>query len=235
MILLIKMITAHIIGDFVLQSQKWVEEKKKKKVMAPALYFHVFIHGLLLFVFTFDAANWLLILLIMLTHYGIDLAKLYFQQPRTKTMWFFADQLLHLISLFIIWFFLTNQDITLFDFLDSADFWAYSAGLFFLIFAANILIRELLSYIGSLAETNNQSLPNAGKYIGIIERLLIFIFVVLDFWQAIGFLLAAKSIFRFGDLSEAKNRKLTEYVMIGTLLSFGIAIVCGLIVSYIVR
>jgi hypothetical protein len=50
-------------------------------------------------------------------------------------------------------------------------------------------------------------------------------------FDAIGFLLAAKSIFRFGDLKEAKDRKLTEYVLIGTLLSFGIALLIGLLVK----
>jgi hypothetical protein len=49
-------------------------------------------------------------------------------------------------------------------------------------------------------------------------------------WQAIGFLIAAKSVFRFGDLSQSKDRKLTEYILIGTLLSFGIAITTGLVV-----
>jgi hypothetical protein len=48
----------------------------------------------------------------------------------------------------------------------------------------------------------------------------------------IGFLLAAKSVFRFGDLTRAKNRKLTEYILIGTLLSFLIAIATGLIVMH---
>ncbi len=48
-----------------------------------------------------------------------------------------------------------------------------------------------------------------------------------------GFLIAAKSIFRFGDLSKAKDRKLTEYILIGTLLSFGIAIACGVAYNYL--
>ncbi|MDK2969458.1 MAG: hypothetical protein PWQ65_561, partial [Bacteroidota bacterium] len=43
-------------------------------------------------------------------------------------------------------------------------------------------------------------------------------------------LVAAKSVFRFGDLKDSGNRKLTEYILIGTLLSFGIAIVTGMIV-----
>jgi hypothetical protein len=47
-------------------------------------------------------------------------------------------------------------------------------------------------------------------------------------------LLAAKSIFRFGDLKEARERKLTEYILIGTLLSFGIAIATGIVVRYLI-
>jgi hypothetical protein len=74
--------------------------------------------------------------------------------------------------------------------------------------------------------TNNIGLgnDNAGKIIGMLERLFIFGFVVSNFWEGIGFLLAAKSIFRFGDLKENKEIKQTEYILIGTLLSFGLAI-----------
>lgn len=73
-------------------------------------------------------------------------------------------------------------------------------------------------------DSKSESLPQAGKYIGMLERLFVFCFVVLGQWQGIGFLIAAKSVFRFSDLSRAKDRKLTEYILIGTLLSFGLAI-----------
>ncbi|TVR27761.1 MAG: DUF3307 domain-containing protein, partial [Balneolaceae bacterium] len=46
--------------------------------------------------------------------------------------------------------------------------------------------------------------------------------------------LAAKSIFRFGDLTRSKDRKLTEYILVGTLLSFLIAIATGMAVSYFI-
>ena len=72
------------------------------------------------------------------------------------------------------------------------------------------------------------SLKNAGNWIGIIERLLVFVFIVVGQFGAVGFLLAAKSVFRFGDLNRESNMKLTEYVLIGTLLSFGIAILTGI-------
>jgi cytochrome c biogenesis protein CcdA len=78
-------------------------------------------------------------------------------------------------------------------------------------------------------ETDHKSLPNAGKYIGIIERLFVLIFIVIGRWEVIGLLIAAKSVFRFNDLKERNNRKLTEYILIGTLVSFGLAILAGLL------
>src|SRR5690606_12358123 len=71
----------------------------------------------------------------------------------------------------------------------------------------------------------NNGIKEAGKYIGMLERLFIFIFIITSFWEGVGFLLAAKSIFRFGDLKENKELKLTEYILIGTLISFGMAVV----------
>jgi hypothetical protein len=46
-------------------------------------------------------------------------------------------------------------------------------------------------------------------------------------FDAVGFLIAAKSILRFKDDNTLK----TEYVLIGTMLSFGIAIACGLLIN----
>lgn len=78
-------------------------------------------------------------------------------------------------------------------------------------------------------ELDHKSLPNAGKYIGIIERLFVLLFIIMGRWDAIGLLITAKSVFRFNDLKATNNRKLTEYILIGTFLSFGIAILTGLV------
>ena len=93
----------------------------------------------------------------------------------------------------------------------------------------------MTSWSKALHDSNDQSLNNAGKYIGMLKRLFVFSFVITGNWQAIGFLLAAKSVFRFGDLKESKDRKLTEYILIGTLLSFGIATGTGLIVLELIE
>ena len=56
---------------------------------------------------------------------------------------------------------------------------------------------------------NSASLQNAGQWIGYLERCLILTFILVGFNEAIGFLLAAKSIFRFGELSKGnKNNRI---------------------------
>jgi hypothetical protein len=83
-------------------------------------------------------------------------------------------------------------------------------------------------------ELDNKGLTNAGKWIGILERLLIFTFIVINEFSAIGFLLAAKSVFRFGDLKNSSEHKKTEYIIIGTFISFSFAIAAGLFYKYII-
>lgn len=231
MIILIKLILAHLLGDFVLQPKSWVKEKEKKKAKSLKLYLHFLIHGLLILLVFWNLQYWLLALSVLLIHGLIDIAKLYFQKKNNKTSWFVIDQALHLISIFILWLVWTDTNLEISLWLESTSLWIYVTALLFLTSVSGILIQVLLTkWSTSINDGKNQSLDNAGKYIGILERLFVFTFVILGRWEAIGFLLAAKSVFRFGDLKESKDRKLTEYILIGTLLSFGIAILIGIVV-----
>jgi hypothetical protein len=81
------------------------------------------------------------------------------------------------------------------------------------------------------AEESETTLQAAGQNIGYLERVLVLTFILLNQFAAIGFLLAAKSVFRFGDLRHSEDKKLTEYVMLGTLTSFALTIAIGLLVS----
>ncbi len=81
---------------------------------------------------------------------------------------------------------------------------------------------------GRVIEPLEDGFENAGCVIGHYERLLIFVFVLVDAPIAIGFLVAAKSVFRFGDLTDGTSRKNAEYLIIGTLMSFAY----GLVTSY---
>ena len=77
--------------------------------------------------------------------------------------------------------------------------------------------------LGSLGLNKDQAqesdIKEGGKIIGYLERSLIFLFILVDYPAGIGFLIAAKSIFRFGELTSPDRRKQAEYIIIGTLLS----------------
>lgn len=231
MLILIKIILAHFIGDFILQPYSWVEEKERKKIKSLKLYIHIGIHGLLILLLLWDFNQWLLALLLMVSHGLIDILKLYAQKENNKSKWFLIDQLLHFISILVLWILFFQPDLNLHLWTENTSTWVYAAAILFITVVSGIVMRELMSqWSKALNENMDESLSNAGKYIGILERLFVFIFVVTGNWEGIGFLLAAKSVFRFGDLKESKDRKLTEYILIGTLLSFGIAIATGMLV-----
>ncbi len=81
----------------------------------------------------------------------------------------------------------------------------------------------------------DESLKDAGKWIGIIERILVLTFILMGEWKAIGYLIAAKSVFRFGELKKPNDRKRTEYILIGTLLSLIFAVGVGIAISHLVK
>jgi len=47
--------------------------------------------------------------------------------------------------------------------------------------------------------------------------------------NGIGFLLAAKSVLRFGEIKDSSQRKMAEYIIIGTFLSFGWALLISVL------
>lgn len=71
-----------------------------------------------------------------------------------------------------------------------------------------------------LWEPLKEGLKDGGKRIGQLERAVIFRLIMVGQPSGIGFLVAAKSILRF---EEAKKQPVAEYVLIGTLWSFGLA------------
>ena len=235
MILLItKMILAHFIGDFYLQPTTWVQDKEMKKHKSIYLYLHSVIHGLLVWVLLWDWNAWKIGLALAIVHFVIDLQKLIFQKDTTKRNWFFIDQLLHLVSILLS----ANVYQTGFINVDIAALLqtkniVFVTGYVILTLPMSIIIQKtLMPWSDLIGEADDDSLLNAGKYIGILERSFVFVFILANRWEAVGFLLAAKSVFRFGDLKESKDRKLTEYILLGTLLSFGIAIVLSMLAIY---
>ncbi|WP_296618259.1 DUF3307 domain-containing protein [Marivirga sp.] len=230
---LLKTLIAHVLGDFVLQPDHWIKDKQFKKVKSKFLYLHIAIHAvLLLLLLQFNDRFLLAFLIIPISHYIIDIIKIYLDKSINSRLLFSLDQLAHLaVTLGLTWFYYPKQ--LSFGFQFSNDVWLFFLTILLLSYGVAVLIKVIMSKWDLPEDSDNDSLAKAGKYIGMLERLFVFSFVVMVEWQAIGFLIAAKSVFRFGDLSRAKDRKLTEYILIGTLLSFGFAILIGLLFNFL--
>lgn len=229
--LILRLLTAHFIADFIFQPNDWVKDKSLRKINSKYLYFHT----LIIFVLTFLAAwNFSFIwavLVITIFHYLIDLGKSYIKNDTPAVL--ITDQLFHILILFICWLIYTHSFYRLgnsFSFLfNSKKFWVYVTAYIVVTSPASVLINRLTSRWGNNIDNSNDSLKDAGKWIGIIERILILTFIILNQFEAIGFLLAAKSVFRFGELKNSAEQKRAEYILIGTLLSFSVAIATGII------
>jgi len=228
MMIFTKLLLAHFLGDFLLQPTKWVLHKDANKVASKYLYLHIILHFGLTMLLLWDLNYWKMALIIAVSHYLIDLAKIYaaplFRRPLVP---FLIDQLLHLAVLYCLVYFenLWGHSVELIQQFN----WPLITAVVFVSFPTAVLMSKLLEGMSEQISLDHKSLPNAGKFIGIIERFFVLLFIILGRWEAIGLLITAKSVFRFNDLKESNNRKLTEYILIGTLLSFGIAILTGIL------
>ena len=86
---------------------------------------------------------------------------------------------------------------------------------------AAFFIGKVTSRLLRENKLERDGLSGGGKLIGKLERAMIFPFIFIGYPAGIGYLIAAKSILRF---EEAKKQKNAEYVLIGTLWSFMLAI-----------
>ena len=235
--LTLKLILAHFIGDFVLQPSHWVDDKLEKKGKSKYLYWHVGIHLIALLVLL-QFKHLGLVAIIIVSHYLIDLGKLALTNSKNYRWLFVLDQVLHIGVIMLLVYWKEPFQLNL-NYLFETTPLLLITFLVFVTYVSGILMRMLLApYIEEVVKDDNEeggSLKNAGKYIGMLERLFVFGFILMGQWAAIGLLIAAKSVFRFGDLNKGKNRKLTEYVLIGTLLSFGLAILAGSLYKYLVE
>src|SRR5699024_1188373 len=138
--------------------------------------------------------------------------------------------------LLIGWGWYTGVDSTFMQALwsdtNATAFWVALCAYLIVLSPLGFLIDKLT--VQWLKELNEQTeelpgLQDAGSWIGYLERILIITFILAGQFAAIGFLIAAKSIFRFsGKVTDQHKRKHIEYILIGTLLSFTFAIIVGL-------
>ena len=141
MSIFVKLILAHLIGDFLLQPSSWVKHKETHKVKSKYLYFHVLLHFAVTMLLLWDLSYWKLALLIMVSHYLIDVIKLYVTPLfKHQNIPFFVDQLFHLIVLYCCAFYsdLWQHTVSLFEQID----WSLVTAVFFVTFPAAIIMGK---------------------------------------------------------------------------------------------
>ena len=222
---LIKLVLAHLLTDFVLQPKSWVDSRNEKHFSSGKLYLHGIITAAVAWVLV-GWQYWMIALIILVTHTLIDGWKSY--RPIT-TRYFLIDQLAHLVIIFGCWYFtfINWKDVQLaIQQLNSQPgTWETITAFIFLTTPAGILIGQITKKWRDKIE-NAERLANAGKWIGIIERIVILIFVLQGQYSAISLLVAAKGIIRFNEKDRLEIK--TEYLVIGTLMSIGLAIITGM-------
>ncbi|MEP7230822.1 MAG: DUF3307 domain-containing protein [Ginsengibacter sp.] len=225
----IKLILAHLLTDFVLQPWSWIVSRNKNHFASGKLYLHGFITAMVAWILI-GWKYWVVALIIFITHTIIDGWKSYQKQ---NSIYFLVDQLFHIIVIIGCWYFTfihwENVQHTWAMLNGNSHFWLAFTACVFLTTPSGILIGQLTKNWRDQIP-DSQNLANAGKWIGIAERLIILIFVTQGQYSAIGLLIAAKGIIRFNEKDRQEIK--TEYLVIGTLLSIGIAIVTGLIIKF---
>lgn len=216
---------AHLVADFILQTRRICIDKTEKRWRSPYHYGHAAVVLGLSWLVAFDVRFWWSAVIIGVSHFLIDMWKSYREE---RVEWFTVDQLLHIMVLAgvsFLWCRLYDWSIP-FDI--SPEIIAIAVAALICWKPANIFIKLMLKhYSVNMPEENTFSGFNAGALIGNLERWLILVFVLLHRYEALGLLIAAKSIIRFGEKETTK----TEYVLAGTLLSIFIAVMAGLLVS----
>ena len=251
----VTLFTAHLVGDFVLQPGSMVQNKRRWPVLIS--------HALIVTLLTALALRGIpvpLLPVVFLTHLTIDFIKARVHDSATT---FVADQLAHVVVLLLLaaawpdaaadgWLPVVIQP--------SEPFWyaglCLVSGFVLAVPAGGMLIGKLTAPLGKeiqpasrirLQETEPPDTPdesssyltagltNGGMYIGWLERFLAMMLVLIGQPSGIGFLIAAKSILRFGEIKDASHRKVAEYIIIGTFLSFGWAILMATLTQLAIR
>ena len=247
----IALLTAHVAADFLLQFAWIIRNKTRPAVFA--------LHMLIVFATGVSALGafstrslepWIALAIVVPSHGALDAAKTYgFGDAwlRSRPRWNFAvfslDQIAHVAAIVVAAWIAPRAFAEGWWAWNSPDRGAPLLELFALGAGFVVATRTAQFAIGIFMErfrlpglehkdasgrsaAEDAGLNHGGAWIGLLERALVFGLVLIGRFDAIGFLIAAKSVLRF---QYARDRSHSEYVIIGTLMSFSWAIAVALL------
>ena len=228
---------SYIFSDFLLQ--QYGSEKKENAFWH--LLKHGFLHGIVAYLLVGDWMAIGIVPLMAAIHMCVDKATAHLEPGPAS---FLMIRVLHVILLAIL--------AILFYSFHVECYWLSLFGAFFeltLVFLSGFMLSvfttstylelRLQPYLSAMRSGDNnfeeRGLKNGGRLIGRLERALIFLFTLSGHLMAVGFLVTAKSILRFGELKDGSNRKEAEYVIIGTLYSFFLALLVSMGTVWLIK
>jgi hypothetical protein len=234
----IPLFAAHLVADFLIQSDQSVKQKNK----VWPLIKHGLIVGLITYLFLGMVTAWDVILGIMFSHLLLDAWKTRSNQG-TQLSRFVIDQLIHILIIYLIsaaagsfkYSAYTSIWMNLFGH-GYLNFLTLISGGVLSIYVVSFLVEMVLASLGlKKGDDQGSGIKEGGRIIGYLERSLIFLFILIAYPAGIGFLVAAKSVFRFGELTSPDRRKQAEYIIIGTLLSIFFGTAAAVFTSELLR
>lgn len=220
-ILFLMLLTAHLLSDFVLDPYKTVKEGERYE---RSLIKHSVIAVVATFIVTVSV-NPFIYVLVFVSHLFIDKRKLSNSGYSIKAL--IINQAFHVLAILFIAALFANTALSFAAGLIPLyrSILIAAIGLILCVSTGAVLIEKITSpFAKELDQDTSGGLTNGGKLIGQLERAMVYALVLFGHPGAIGFLFAAKSILRFGEIKEPAQRKQAEYIIIGTFASFGWAI-----------
>ena len=257
--ILLLMVLAHLIGDYLLQWRRLTEDKEKGDLLA--LLLHALLYALAMNI-VFRCVPWNKALstwaILSVSHGLIDFLRVRADQkwtgPRARLISFCVDQLLHLGLIVLCWaLFLRGQRTEFFVWLTLQPWFrpvlrhALLLGLIWQPTA--ILVRKVLALLPPpkenkeaateepeaametpKAEEKKEEGFHSGELIGKLERVIAAALTLSGAAWAASLLLAAKSLACFRQM---EDRSFAERFLVGTLLSVCVALAAALAVKHL--
>lgn len=237
--ILIPLLAAHFLADFILQTDGDVKRKQSVLVFGK----HIILVTVLSYLLVGSWYCFTIPLVILISHTSIDLLKKTIKKDSLTI--FLFDQVAHYLVIIGLSIYIQNKLIQG----TSNLFWYNILGSFYVkslvIIISLILITKFSSIIISYiikpfqtkifkGENNNKDEIKTGRIIGYLERIIILVLFLAELPAVVGFLITAKSILRYAEIKNERDKVMIEYVLIGTLLSFTIGISIAFITTKVI-
>ena len=239
MLLGVKLLTAHLAGDYLVQTDRMAREKRRPRVLALHMLVHAALVGLVVLTEPCRPALIVVAAIVLGSHAAIDAWTSRIEPRGLRVL--VLDQSLHVLAIGAALAAAGGPWIP--PGLSGAAFaprpWLVVCGAIVAVPAGATFngrwIRPFREALSNESRAQQQGLERAGWWIGILERMLVYVAILAGIESLVGFVIAVKAVLRLPEAREKWSRELAEYYLVGSLASLAWALTCALAVRGILR